>query len=256
VSGFATDARQQVPSGEDVGIVSSPETVRPARISRGMWLLGVTFVGGLAVTAALVVLSTRGSSTLSLKQASPPQIQQLLQGIPQHGNMLGSPSAPVKITEYADLQCPYCRDYELAFFPTLVRRYVRTGQAVMVLNLTTGLGRESVPAAEAAIAAGQQNRLWSFVDVFYNHQGIENSGYVTDHFLTRMGHLVPGLDVAKMMTTKSQPAVLDALQVDRQNAAAAKLAGTPTFVVQRAGRGTVKLTGSGKIESTVARVAK
>jgi hypothetical protein len=36
---------------------------------------------------------------------------ELLAGIPQRGNVLGSPTAPVRLVEYADLQCPYCALY-------------------------------------------------------------------------------------------------------------------------------------------------
>ena len=31
--------------------------------------------------------------------------------IPQHANVLGSPSAPVTLVEYGDLQCPICRSF-------------------------------------------------------------------------------------------------------------------------------------------------
>ena len=33
-------------------------------------------------------------------------------------------------------------------------------------------------------AAGPQSRLWKATDLFYRNQGEENSGYVTDQFLT------------------------------------------------------------------------
>ena len=35
----------------------------------------------------------------------------------------------------------------------------------------------------AALAAGRQDKLWNFIDVFYREQGPEFTGYVTDRFL-------------------------------------------------------------------------
>src|SRR5438270_9585054 len=52
----------------------------------------------------------------------------LLSGVPQQGLVLGSPSAPVKIDEFADLQCPYCGEFARQALPQLVARYIRTGK--------------------------------------------------------------------------------------------------------------------------------
>ena len=49
----------------------------------------------------------------------------MLAGIPQSGIHLGSPSAPVRLVEFADLQCPFCREYTLQTLPQLVQDYVR-----------------------------------------------------------------------------------------------------------------------------------
>ena len=40
--------------------------------------------------------------------ASAPETAALLRGIPQHGTSSARPTAPVKLVEYADLQCVYC----------------------------------------------------------------------------------------------------------------------------------------------------
>ncbi len=70
--------------------------------------------------------------------------------------------------------------------PALVQKYVRTGKAKMELRMLTFIGPDSVTAAGVLLAAGQQNKLWNATDLFYRNQGEENSGYVTDDFLTKV----------------------------------------------------------------------
>ncbi len=52
-------------------------------------------------------------------------------------------------------------------------------------------------AAKAALAAGEQNRYWNFVELFYRNQGVENSGYVTDDFLENVAKGAGVPDIAK-----------------------------------------------------------
>src|SRR5438128_284831 len=48
----------------------------------------------------------RGSLVGALPGAA--RVEALFKGIPQRANVLGARSAPVKIVEYIDLQCPFC----------------------------------------------------------------------------------------------------------------------------------------------------
>src|SRR4051812_38074684 len=163
------------------------EAAAGERRTRRLWQLGVT----VGIAAAVVIIAILVSSAGTKKVAGPT----LFAGIPQQGLVLGNPNAPVTMTEFADLQCPVCREYTAAVLPTLVRRYVSTGKVKMVFQDLAFLGDDSVTAGRAAAAAGTQNKLWQFIDGFYGAQGDENSGYVTDNFLRSVGQKVPGLNV-------------------------------------------------------------
>ena len=104
-------------------------------------------------------------------------------GIPQKGITLGRADAPVTIVEFADPQCPYCKEYTLNEMPKVVQDQVRTGKAKMELRLLTFIGPDSITAAQVLNATGNQNLLWNTADLMYRNQGEENSGYVTDDFL-------------------------------------------------------------------------
>lgn len=70
------------------------------------------------------------------------------------------------MTEFADLQCPFCREYALEALPTIVKDYVRTGKVRLVFQNLSCLGDDSVTAGKVAAAAAAQNHLWDFIDLF------------------------------------------------------------------------------------------
>src|SRR5947199_6085293 len=137
------------------------------------------------------------------------------------------------MTESADLQCPFCRRYTTDVLPTLVRDYVRTGKVKMVFRDIAFLGSDSVTAGRAAAAAGEQNKLWQFIDVFYGKQEDENSGYVTDAFIRGVAQDVPGLNVSRLMTDRKAPATMQDIAQARAEGHAVRISSTPSFFLQR-----------------------
>ena len=73
----------------------------------------------------------------------------------------------VTITEYGDLQCPVCARFATEVIPDLIADEVRTGRARLEFRNWVIIGPESADAAAASLAAGEQGRMWSFVELFY-----------------------------------------------------------------------------------------
>jgi protein-disulfide isomerase len=107
--------------------------------------------------------------------AIPVERDALFRGIPQDGIVLGSPHAPVTLVEYADLQCPDCAQWARDAFPTIVKEYVRAGRVRIVFRGLSFIGADSDAALRAALAAGQQARLWDVVHGLFVQQGAENA---------------------------------------------------------------------------------
>ena len=144
-------------------------------------------LAGLAAVVVLAVVLVAGSGGgSSHKSASPAAIESGLKGIPQSGIALGSPKAPVTMVEFADLQCPFCGQYHRDVFPTLLKRYIRTGKLRVELHLLRFIGPDSDRLARAAAAASKQNRMWEFVSLAYQRQGTENSGYANQQFIDKL----------------------------------------------------------------------
>ncbi|MEA2472687.1 MAG: hypothetical protein QOE06_602 [Thermoleophilaceae bacterium] len=211
------------------------ERARAQRKRRMLQLGGALAAAAVIVVIAIAVSSggskTGGSATGSAAGAT--QAQQLLNGIPQSGNVLGNPKAPVTLMEFADLQCPFCRQYTEQVFPTIVAKYVRTGKVKMVFRNYVFIGPDSLTAARSAEAAGQQNKLWNFIDVFYANQGSENTNYVTDKFIQKIAGAVPGLNVQKLLSDRANPKNDQAISLARQEASTKGINATPTFLVQK-----------------------
>jgi len=148
--------------------------------------LGLLAALAVVVVAVAVAAAGSGGANSGKGGGSAAAAESALNGIPQSGIALGSPNAPVTMVEFADLQCPFCAEYERNVFPTLLKRYVRTGKLRIELRLLRFLGRDSDRLARVAAGAAEQNQMWQFVALAYQRQGRENSGYATDEFINRL----------------------------------------------------------------------
>jgi protein-disulfide isomerase len=197
----------------------------------------LTQLGALLAAAVVIVVVAIAVSSGGGKKSSGggdfqgvAETTALIGGIPQKGITLGKADAPVTIVEFADPQCPFCKEYTLNEMPAVVQKYVRTGKAKMELRFLTFIGPDSVTAAGVLAAAGAQDKLWQASDLFYRNQGEENSGYVTDGFLTKVLDGA-GADAAKAI------AAAGSAQASQEIAAAKTLSGrygvnaTPTILV-------------------------
>jgi len=201
-------------------------------------------VGVAAVVGVVLVLLLGGkdkpNASGGAAVAGVSDARAMLRGIPQDGTSLGDPKAPLVLTEFADLQCPFCGAYATGVLPQIIERYVRTGKLRLELRLRRFLGADSDIAGRAAQAAATRDRMWNFVDLFYRNQGRENTGYVTDAFLARIARAagVPARLVVKGATTGA--ALERPLQQAEAEAQAAGQTSTPAFLIgPKGGQGKV-----------------
>jgi protein-disulfide isomerase len=212
---------------------AATEAVRRRRLVR---VGGLILVAVIAVAAA-IALSSGSSGTASSGSAAQAasSVDSLLAGIPQSGSRLGKASAPVTVTLYEDLQCPVCRDFTLGAEKTLIANDVRAGRVKLVfrsLQTATPDGATFQTQQAAAEAAGSQNRLWHYVDLFYNRQGPEGTGYVTESYLDGLARQVPGLNYAKWLSARKSGAGATQVTDDQALAQSKGFSSTPTIVVQ------------------------
>jgi protein-disulfide isomerase len=164
------------------------------------------------------------------------EVSAQLAGIPQHGNTLGNPKAPLTIKFFGDLQCPYCRHFALRGLPSLIERYVRHGSMkIEYHSLETATRDPQIFTIQqlAALAAGRQNKMWNFIELFYREQGPEDSGYVTESYLQGLAQQVGGLNLPSWMAARGEASLFNTLREDARTASNAGLTSTPTFLMRR-----------------------
>jgi protein-disulfide isomerase len=192
----------------------------------------LALAAGAALTAVLVAASLVGRDGEADRQpvaAGAEQTTALLDGIPQQGISLGREDAPATLVEFADIQCPPCGQFALSGFSGLVDEYVRPGLLRIELRGLAFIGPDSDRALRAALAAGQQDRLWHVLDLLFHAQGAANSGWVSDELLQSIGAAVPGLDTERMLEEMHGAAVEQRMEEAARAAQEIGVPGTPFF---------------------------
>jgi protein-disulfide isomerase len=92
------------------------------------------------------------------------------------GILIGDPSAPVQIVEFADLECPFCGQFHAVFDDVTQER---EDIALTFVHYPLSKHRFARPAAHAAECALEQGRFRQFVSLIYQQQdslGLKNWG--------------------------------------------------------------------------------
>jgi protein-disulfide isomerase len=204
-------------------------------------LLGVA-AGVALLTAALLIVLRPGKSDATPAAALPEAsaATAVFAGIPQSGTTIGKTSAPVTLAVYADPQCPYCRAWDTDTLPVLVRRFVRPGRLRIEFRGLDFVGPDSERGLRALLAAGNRNKLFQAAALVYLYQGTENTGWLSDRFVSSLATSL-GIDQRALRADMRSSAVGDAIRRAAAQAQHDGVIGTPTVLVGPTGGTLVKL---------------
>jgi protein-disulfide isomerase len=225
------------------------EQARQARAARERQLrmLGGVLLVAVAIIAAAIAISSSGGSNNSKVALQPlsaqakqqsNQVATFLSGIPQSGNVLGNPKAPVTVTYYGDFQCPVCQAFTLGQqgggWPQFVTNQVRTGKVKVVYDAFETATRDPnvfKTQQAAALAAGQQNKFWDYAELFYHEQGAEGTGYVNSAYLTGLASQIHGFNVNAWQNARNNSSLTTQVVSQINNGTAHGITGTPTLII-------------------------
>ena len=162
-------------------------------------------------------------------------------------NSTGNPNALVKLTEFADYQCPYCKDYWTTTEPQVISAYVTTGKVLYTYrsagnwvsgNIGDG-GFKSQNSAIAAYCAADQNKFWEMHDALFTNVLGEDAGSFTSRRLQAIAQSI-GLDMNTYNSCYSSQKYLNQVNQDFADAQASGIQGTPWFVLSYTVNGQTK----------------
>jgi protein-disulfide isomerase len=215
----------------------------------------------LVAVVVLIVANSGGSSSggdpNSLNEVA--QVNKLLAGTQQENLVVGDPKAKVNLIEYGDLQCPVCKAFSEEVLPEVIEKKVNNGEAKITFRNFIIIGPESVPAGAAAIAAGKQGRGWTFIELFYRNQGSENSGYVTDQFLTSIAKGAGVKNMAQWESERKEKKLEEEVEKTNEQAETFGFTGTPSFAIEGPSANGVELLGTpstaGELEEAIEKAS-
>ncbi|HEY2056092.1 MAG TPA: thioredoxin domain-containing protein [Solirubrobacterales bacterium] len=198
------------------------------QLAAGGFFLAVIVV----VVVIIVVSSGGGDSGGEPTKSEQSEVGKLLSGIPQSEMTLGKSDAPVKIFEYGDLQCPFCKANAEEVTPPIIENEIRNGEANITFRNFVIIGPQSIPAGEAALAAGVQGKAWNYIELFYRNQGEENSGYVTENFIESIARSAEIPDMAQWNKERKSGKFKKQVEATTKQAQKLGFEGTPSFAIE------------------------
>lgn len=190
-------------------------------------IIALVFLGALGAGVALYRSSRQSPQTAAATPTPATNTPSMFESYTPHAR--GSNSAPVTLEEYGDYQCPPCA----ALHPELKKIEAEYGQRLRFVFRQYPLPQihpHAIAAANAAEAAGLQNRFWEMHDRLYENQS-KWTGEVDPRPLFINYAREIGLDVERFINDLSNPQVEGRVTSDRLRGRSMGVTGTPTLFI-------------------------
>jgi len=213
------------------------------RLWRGRWALGTAAlaIAIVAVVIAVGLASQGGDGDEAVFDADGTAAQGgHICGsgqVPADGRKCGPDSAPVKVIEISDYQCPWCKRFVDTTEKAVEEQYVARGLVQIEFHNFAVTGGNQSPevdeatlAAEAAECANDQGRYWEYHYKLFAEQRGENQGAFRPERLKQFGSEL-GLDRDEFDACLDSHRHIDLIERERQEAVSLGARGTPTLVI-------------------------
>lgn len=215
----------------------TPEVHTPAQATTLTIPIAI-IIAGVLIAGALYLGTSKGASTTAVNNQQQQQVPQqtgdleAMKAISSSDHIRGNPDAPVKIVEYSDTECPFCKRFH-GTMQEVMNEYGKDGKVAWVyrhfpLDQLHSKARKEAVALECANEQGGNNKFWSYADRLYEITPANNG--LDPAELPKIAEYV-GLDVTKFNTCLASTKYDQHIEDEVQNATATGGNGTPWSIV-------------------------
>ena len=143
----------------------------------------------------------------------------------------GSPDAPIKVLEFSDFGCGYCRRFHAETFPALLENYIETGKVEWkYVTFVSGMFANGQVAALAAECVGEQGRFAPMRELLYERQSEWKNRSNPATSLEALA-VAAGADAEEYRQCMADERPLPRIRSGFLTGARIGVRGTPTFVI-------------------------
>jgi protein-disulfide isomerase len=197
-----------------------------------------------AIVAGAIIWTKRPAPATNANSAQPEQVTISIRPVSSNDHILGNPNAPIKIVEYSDTACPFCKIFH-PIMKSLMDSYGKTGNVAWVYRhfpldtpdingnvLHKNAGHEA-QALECAAEIGGNDKFWTFTNRLYeitpSVTGATPNGL--DQSELPVIAKFAGIDVAQFNTCLASGRTKAQVDADRTDGINAGISGTPSSVI-------------------------
>lgn len=177
----------------------------------------------LVVVISGFVIFKKNQTVDNVNQTAIEKIDQSLSANSQDDPFLGAKDAKVTIVQFADFECPYCRQ-EFLIIRELAKLYPQVKIIFRDLPLTN-IHEQALSSAVAANCANKQNKFWDFHDqLFLNQEKFSHDYYQQ---IAKMLNL----NMTEFNSCLVDKKIVEEISLDVNDAVLMGVKGTPTFFI-------------------------
>lgn len=220
---------QPIQTTETAKKISASSLLVPVAIVIAGGLIASSLYMGRNIAPVAVVANNQGQQNAP---AQPAGSLEKMNPIGADDHVRGNPDAPVKIVEYTDPECPFCKRFHETM-KQVMGEYGKDGKVAWVyrnfpLDQLHPKARKEAVAVECAGAIGGKEMFWKYADRLYEITPSNNR--LDPAELPNIAKYV-GLDVSTFNTCLTSGKFDAHVEADIQNAVATGGNGTPWSVV-------------------------
>ena len=196
-------------------------------------------LGGIIVAGAVYFTMARQEPSTSSGSGNPA----LVRPVSPTDHILGNPAAPVKIVEYADFDCTYCKTFDSTLHQIIANEGT-SGKVAWVyrefpLQQVHPTALQDAEAAECVAQTAGNAAFWQFADALFANQPVSPTQFGA--LASQAG--VTGPAFADCMANASTT-VGARINADKQNALDIGASGTPYSLILANGQAPVVMDGA------------